>query len=58
MGMPPLDATHTTHFAGFDVVQVVSNIMSARLAELGLNIMAIGRLRHLHGTHRREQGPW
>lgn len=42
MGMPPLDATHTTHFAGFDVVQVVSNIMSARLAELGLNIMAIG----------------
>jgi DcuC family C4-dicarboxylate transporter len=42
MGMPPLDARHTTHFVGFDVVQVVSNIMSVRLADLGLNIMAIG----------------
>lgn len=42
MGTPPLDAKHTTHFAGFDIVQVVSNLMSSRLAGLGLNIMAIG----------------
>lgn len=42
MGTPPLDAKHTTHFAGFDIVQVVSNLMSGRLAGLGLNIMAIG----------------
>ncbi|WP_337997765.1 C4-dicarboxylate transporter DcuC [Oleispirillum naphthae] len=41
-GTPPLDAKHTTHFLGFDVVQVMSNLMSSRLAGLGLNIMAIG----------------
>ena len=42
MGTPPLDAKHTTHFLGFDVVQVMSSLMSSRLAGLGLNIMAIG----------------
>lgn len=42
MGVAPLDAKQSTHFAAFDVVQVVSNLMSSRLAGLGLNIMAIG----------------
>lgn len=42
MGIPPVDAKSTTHFLGFDVVQLVSNLMSSRLAGLGLNIMAIG----------------
>ncbi len=42
MGTPPLGAKQTTNLLGFDVIQVVSNLMSSRLAGLGLNIMAIG----------------
>ena len=42
MGTPPLAAKQSTNFLGFDVVQVISNLMSSRLAGLGLNIMAIG----------------
>lgn len=42
MGVAPVDAKQATGFAGFDIVKVVSGLMSSRLAGLGLNIMAIG----------------
>jgi DcuC family C4-dicarboxylate transporter len=42
MGISPIDAKQSTKFLGFDIVEVVSRLMSSRLAELGLNIMIIG----------------
>lgn len=42
MGVAPVPVKQSTNFAGFDIVQVASSLMSSRLAGLGLNIMAIG----------------
>lgn len=42
MGISPIDAKQSTKFLGFDIVEVVSQLMSSRLAGLGLNIMIIG----------------
>jgi DcuC family C4-dicarboxylate transporter len=42
MGVSPIDAKLSTNLRGFDIVEVVSQLMSSRLAGLGLNIMIIG----------------
>jgi DcuC family C4-dicarboxylate transporter len=42
MGVSLIDAKQSTNFLGFDIVEVVSQLMSSRLAGLGLNIMIIG----------------
>jgi len=42
MGVSLIDAKQSTNFPGFDIVEVVSQLFSSRLAGLGLNIMIIG----------------